>query len=70
LNILTISYQEIGCQIEINKKGQIRSAGFKPLGWYMLWKSQGYHPVDMLFFTAEIKGSPNEILSGAAVCVH
>jgi len=51
---LTISYQEIGDQIEINKKGQIRSAGFTPLGWYMICKSHGFEPVDMLVIIAEI----------------
>jgi len=50
---LTISYQEIGDQIEINKKGQIRSAGFTPLGWYMICKSHGFEPVDMLVIIAD-----------------
>jgi hypothetical protein len=51
---LTISYQEIGCQTKINKKGQIRSAEFTPLGWYMISKPHGFELVDMLFFIADI----------------
>jgi len=54
MDTLTISYQEIGCQIKLNKKGQIRSAGFIPLGWYMMYKSHEFNPVDMLVFIAVI----------------
>ena len=51
---LTISYQEIGCQIKINNKEQIRCAKFAPLSWYMIWKPHGFEPVDMLVFIADI----------------
>ena len=57
MDALPISYQEIGCQIEINKKGQIQDVGFTPFGWDMIWKSHWFEPVDMLVFIAVIWNS-------------
>ena len=56
MDTLTISYQEIDCQIKIKKKGQIRSAGFIPLDWYMMYKSHEFEPVDVFFSIADSKG--------------
>jgi len=44
---MTISYQEIGCQIEINQKGQIQITGFALFCWDIICKSHGFQPVDV-----------------------
>lgn len=35
-----------------NEKVQMQASGFTFLGWYMIWKSHGFYPVDMLVFKA------------------